>query len=270
MANQYPDVDGLIVEIDGPVLRLTLNRPDKKNALNDGMTQGLIESLLLANNDDTIRAIALSANGPDFCVGADIVERNRDPAIKRRAGSIQRRLPGLAHQLIPKMLEVQAPIVCRVRGFAAGIGLHLAIASDFAIVSDDATLWEPFSTRGFTPDTGGTWMLPRLVGVARARELLMLGRRLDGRTAAEWGLVHRAAPDAGLDAAAEQLLTELASGPTVMLGLTKWLINTGLSKGLDEQLAAEGFAMELSSRSHDFREGLKAFAEHRSPEFDGM
>jgi len=266
----YPAASGLRVELDGPLLRLALDRAGKKNALSDSMVSGLITCLQQANNDDHVRAVLLTATGEDFCVGADIVERNRDPAAKRRAGSIQRRLPGLAHQLIPLMLEVQVPVVTAVRGWAAGIGLHLVLASDFAVVADDSTLWEPFAARGFTPDSGGTWLLPRLVGVARARQMLMLGRRIDGRTAAEWGLVHSAVPRAEVEGAAEEMAAEMAQGPTVMLGLTKWLINTGLSSTLRDQLTEEAFSMELSSRSQDFREGLRAFAERRRPDFGGM
>ncbi|MDA8047308.1 MAG: enoyl-CoA hydratase-related protein [Actinomycetota bacterium] len=266
----YPTAEGLQVVVDGPVLRLTLDRPEKKNALSDPMVSGLMAALERANNDDAIRAVMLDAAGRDFCVGADIVARNSDPSVKRRAGSIQRRLPGAAHRLIPLLTEVQVPIVCAVQGYAAGIGLHLALACDFTFVADDATLWEPFASRGFTPDSGGTWLLPRLVGVARARELLMLGRRLDGPTAAEWGLVHRSVPADRLVGEAGELLGELAAGPTVMLGLTKWLVNTGLSNGLAESLSDEAFAMELSSRSQDFREGLRAFAERRSPDFGGV
>jgi 2-(1,2-epoxy-1,2-dihydrophenyl)acetyl-CoA isomerase len=265
----YPAADGLRVGLEGSLLRLALDRPDKKNALSDSMVSGLITCLQQANNDDRVRAVLLTATGDDFCVGADIVDRNRDPSAKRRAGSIQRRLPGLAHQLIPLMLEVQVPVVTAVRGWAAGIGLHLVLASDFAIAADDSTLWEPFAARGFTPDSGGSWLLPRLVGVARARQMLMLGRRIDGRTAAEWGLVHGAAPGEEVEGAAEEIAAEMARGPTVMLGLTKWLINTGLSSTLRDQLTEEAFAMELSSRSQDFREGLRAFAERRRPEFGG-
>jgi 2-(1,2-epoxy-1,2-dihydrophenyl)acetyl-CoA isomerase len=265
----YPVADGLQVSVDGPILRLGLDRPQKKNALNDSMVRGLSTCLQLANDDDSVRAVVITASGADFCVGADIVDRNRDSSVKRRVGSIQRRLPGTAHQLIPLMLEVQVPIVTAVRGWATGIGLHLVLASDFAVVAEDSTLWEPFAARGFTPDSGGTWLLPRLIGLARAREMLMLGRRIDGRTAAEWGLVHRSVPTGEVHAEAEALASELAQGPTVMLGLTKWLIHTGLSASLRDQLVEEAFGMELSSRSPDFREGLKAFSERRRPDFGG-
>jgi 2-(1,2-epoxy-1,2-dihydrophenyl)acetyl-CoA isomerase len=265
----YESVDGLRLHLDGSLLRITLDRPDKKNALNDGMVAAVIDALETANSDERARVVLLTGAGEDFCAGADIIDRNNDPTVPRRVGSIQRRLPGLAHRLIPVMTEVQVPIVCAVRGWAAGIGLHLVLASDFAVVALDSRLWEPFSTRGFTPDSGGAWLLPRLVGVARARRLLLLGQRVDGRTAVEWGLVDRAVEADQVEAQAEELARTLGEGPTVMLGLTKWLVNTGLGLPLREHLANEAFAMELSSRSKDFREGLSAFAERRPARFEG-
>jgi 2-(1,2-epoxy-1,2-dihydrophenyl)acetyl-CoA isomerase len=150
-----------------------------------------------------------------------------------------------------------------------GIGFQLALAADFTVAADDARLWEPFVERGFTPDSGATWMLPRLVGPARARELVLLGRALDGTEAEAWGLVHRAVPGAQVDEVAEALVARLAAGPTVALGLSKWLLHTGADATLDAQLRNEAFALELSSRSEDFREGLAAFTEKRPPEFRG-
>ncbi len=133
----------------------------------------------------------------------------------------------------------------------------------------DARFWEPFTERGFTPDSGATWLLPRLVGIVRARELLLLGRDLDGTEAAEWGLIHRAVPAAELDAAVDEVVAQLASGPTVALGLTKWLLAAGQTETLEAQLQNEAFALELSSRSEDFREGMTAFVDKRPPEFRG-
>ena len=217
--------------------------------------------------------IVISGEGEHFCAGFDIVARNAgsdEPSARRpRAGSIQRRLPSQAHRLIPLLVSVQTPIVCRVQGWAAGIGLHLAAAADFTLVADDARLWEPFSDRGFTPDSGGTWLLPRLVGTVRARELLVLGRALSGSEAAEWGLVHRSVPLDALDVAVEELVATLADGPTVALGLTKWLLHAGETAPLEEHLRNEAFAIELSSRSDDFREGIAAFKEKRPPRFEG-
>jgi 2-(1,2-epoxy-1,2-dihydrophenyl)acetyl-CoA isomerase len=159
--------------------------------------------------------------------------------------------------------------VCAVRGWAAGIGFHLALAADITIAADDAMFWEPFIERGFTPDSGATWLLPRRVGEVRARELLLLGRALDGSEAAAWGAIHAAVPAAELDAAVDDLVARLASGPTVALGFTKWLLHAGSGLSLEQHLANEAFALELSSRTDDFREGLAAFRERRPPGFEG-
>jgi 2-(1,2-epoxy-1,2-dihydrophenyl)acetyl-CoA isomerase len=186
-----------------------------------------------------------------------------------RVGSIQRRLPWHAHRLVPTLLTTQIPIVCAARGWIAGLGLHIALACDFAVVAQDARLWEPFVGAGFTPDSGGTWLLPRLAGIARAKEMLLLGREVSGADAAAWGMVHRAVPAADVDAEAEALATELAAAPTVSVGLTKWLVHAGLGLDLERHLHNEALAMELSSRSEDFREGMAARADKRPPGFTG-
>jgi 2-(1,2-epoxy-1,2-dihydrophenyl)acetyl-CoA isomerase len=266
----YSSVDGLSVDLgDGGVLRLVLDRPEKRNAIDDGMVAALIDTVDAAGRDEAVRVILLTGSGDHFCGGFDIVGRNEPGGQKPRAGSIQRRLPSQAHRLIPLLLTVQTPVVCAARGWAAGIGLHLLLAADVAVVADDARLWEPFSERGFTPDSGGTWLLPRRIGEVRAREMLLLGRPVDGTEAAEWRLVHRSVPAADLDAAADTIATELAQGPTVALGLTKWLMHAGASLTLEEHLRNEAFAIELSSRTEDFREGLTAFKDKRPPKFQG-
>ena len=200
-----------------------------------------------------------------------MVERARAAARERkpRTASIQRRLPTQANRLIPLVLETQLPIVCSVRGWTVGMGAQIALAADFTVTSRDARWWYPFLSRGFTPDSGSTWLLPRIVGRARARELLILGRQLSGAEAAEWGMAHAAVDDAELDAAADELAVRLAEGPTVAIGLTKSLLNASYSQSLAQQLVDEAFAMELSSRSPDFREGLAAFSLRRPPSFEG-
>jgi 2-(1,2-epoxy-1,2-dihydrophenyl)acetyl-CoA isomerase len=272
----YASVDGLKVELDNAgVLRVTLDRPDKRNALDDGMVAALIDTVESAGQDEAVRVILLAGAGDHFCGGFDIVSRNdgvgrnRSGGPKPRAGSIQRRLPFQAHRLIPTLLTVQTPVVCAARGWAAGIGLHLLLAADVAVVSDDARLWEPFSERGFTPDSGGTWLLPRRIGEVRARDMLLLGRAVAGPEASRWGLVHSNVPDDQLEAAAESVVLQLAKGPTVALGFTKWLMHAGASLTLEEHLRNEAFALELSSRTEDFREGLAAFKDKRPPDFKG-
>jgi 2-(1,2-epoxy-1,2-dihydrophenyl)acetyl-CoA isomerase len=270
-AGSYRSVDGLAVELDGPVLRLTLDRPARRNALDDVMVSGLVDALDAAGRDDAVRAVVLAGAGDHFCAGADIVARNAagPDAPRPRVGSIQRRVPSLAHRLVPLVLSVQVPVVCRVQGWAAGLGFHLALAADFTIAADDARFWEPFTQRGFTPDSGGTWLLPRLVGMVRARELLMLGRRLHSAEAVDWGLIHASVQTTKLDDEVALLVDRLVSGPTVALGLTKWLLRSGQSASLDAHLQDEAFALELSSRSEDFREGVAAFKEKREPHFRG-
>jgi 2-(1,2-epoxy-1,2-dihydrophenyl)acetyl-CoA isomerase len=267
--NTYEPVDGLDVRLDGGVLRITLDRPDKRNALNDPMMTAMCAALEVAGTDERVRVIALDGRGEHFCGGADIVARNADRDAKPRTGSIQRRVPTTAHRLIPLLTTVQVPVVCKVRGYAAGIGFHLALAADFTVAADDARFWEPFARRGFTPDSGATWLLPRRVGMARARELLLLGRELSGAEAFEWGIAHRSVDAGALDETTEALVAQLAAGPTVALGLTKWLLAQGEAVTFEQQLADEAFALELSSRTDDFREGLRAFVEKRSPDFGG-
>ena len=268
-SGEYRSVDGVDILLDGPVLHCTLDRVKTRNALDDDMLRALIDGVETASQDERVRVIAITGNGDHFCAGADIIARNAPTDAKPRVGSIQRRLPAQAHRLVPLLLSVQTPVVTSVRGFAAGIGFHLALASDFCVASESARFWEPFLARGFTPDSGGAWLLPRLAGTTLAREMILLGRELSGAEAAAQGLIHCAVPDPELDTATEALVQRLAESPTVALGLAKWLMFTGAALPLDAHLANEAFALELSSRSQDFREGLAAFREKRDPDFTG-
>ena len=268
-SNEKPAVAALR---DGPVLRLRLQQPEKRNAISHAMMAVLIDAIENAPDDEGIRVIALCGEGEHFCGGADWVAINApgaDRSERPRVGSIARRLPRLAHRLIPAMLKVQIPIVCSVRGWAAGIGCHLALASDFTIAANTARFWEPFAKRAFTPDSGGTWLLPRLVGVARAKEMLMLAREISAPQAAAWGMIHRAVPDEDLERETEVLVAELAEAATASVGITKSTIQRSLELDLEHALEGEGYALELSSRSQDFKEGLAAFKEKRKPHFTG-
>lgn len=269
MDEHYSSVHGLDAEVTDTVLRLTLARPKQRNALDDVSMAALISNLETAATDDEIRAVLLTGAGENFCSGFDIVGRNTQRDVKPRTGSIQRRLPTQANRLIPLLLGLQLPVVCAVRGWAVGLGAQLALAADFTVTARDAVFWYPFLRRGFTPDSGSTWLLPRVVGTARARELLILGRKLTGEEAVLWGLAHSAVDGEDVLPAAEELARTLSSGATVAIGLTKSLLNAAPDNDLHHQLAAEAYAMELSSRSPDFREGMKAFAERRAPGFGG-
>ena len=149
------------------------------------------------------------------------------------------------------------------------MGLAFALAADVTVASQTAMFWAPFSSRGFTPDSGVSWLLPRRVGEVRARKMLLLGEKVDGTTAADWGMIDRCVADDQLEAAADEVAAQLAGSATVAIGLTKMLMHAGQDASLQAHLRNEAFAMELSSRSEDFREGLAAFTEKRAPRFQG-
>lgn len=256
-------------EVADGVLRITLDRPSHKNSLTPVSVRAIVEALEGAATDDSLRAILIDSSGPDFCSGADVVAANAESSERPRVGNLQRRTALQAHRLIEMITSIQLPVVCAVRGWAAGMGCQLALAADFTIAAETATFWEPFVDRGFTPDSGATWLLPRLVGVARAKELLLLGEKLSGAQAAEWAMIHRALPDDEVASAAEALVLRLAQGATVAIGLAKGCIQSSLELSLREAMAKEALALELSSRSKDFREGLAAFKDRRKPEYKG-
>jgi 2-(1,2-epoxy-1,2-dihydrophenyl)acetyl-CoA isomerase len=262
------DVTVRFEAVDG-ILRITLDRPSHKNSLTPASVRAIVEALEGAAADDSLRAILLGSSGPDFCAGADLVAANPEGRERPRVGNLQRRTAVQAHRLIELLTSIQLPVVCAVRGWAAGLGCQLALAADFTVAAETATFWEPFVARGFTPDGAATWLLPRLVGVARAKELLLLGEKLTGARAAEWGMIHRSVPDDAVAGAAEALVRRLAQGPTVAIGLAKSCIRSSLELPLTEALAKEALALELSSRSDDFREGLAAFKERREPAYKG-
>jgi 2-(1,2-epoxy-1,2-dihydrophenyl)acetyl-CoA isomerase len=265
----YGGAEGLDVTLDEGVLRLCLDRADKRNALTDDMMTAMIDAIDAAGRDEAVRVIVISAAGEHFCSGFDIVSRNAEGRGRPRVGSIQRRLPSTAHRLVPLILTTQTPVVCRVQGWCAGIGLNIALAADFTVAADDTRFWMPFVDRGFTPDSGATWLLPRRIGEVRAREMLLLARVVEAPEASQWGMVHQVLPAAEVDDAIEGLVATLARSATVAVGLTKWLVSSGRELSLSDHLRNEAFAMELSSRSEDFREGLGAFQEKRDPDFKG-
>jgi 2-(1,2-epoxy-1,2-dihydrophenyl)acetyl-CoA isomerase len=152
---------------DGDVLRLTLDRPSRRNALDHAMTDSLAAALRDAATDDSLRAIHIRGAGDDFCAGSDWVATN-SAGQRPRTGDLVRRIPHTANRVIELVHTVQLPVVCSVRGWAVGLGCNLALAADFTVAADDAVFWEPFIGRGFSPDSGATWLLPRLIGMARA------------------------------------------------------------------------------------------------------
>jgi len=265
----YPEpVDGLDVSVDGGIVGVSINRPDRRNALTDPIVQALIDIMDAAGSDDDARVITLRGSGDHFCSGFDLAGRVK-PETPPRTGETQRRMRWQVNELISAMTRTQVPVVVAARGAAMGLGLGLVLASDFAVVADDARLAAPMVRSGFTPDSGIAWLAPRLIGLARSKDLLMLGREITGARAAEWGMVHASAAAGEVDGIADALASELASSATVAVGLAKSLIHGSLTVDLERHLADEAMAIELSSRSADFKEASRARREQRDPGFTG-
>jgi 2-(1,2-epoxy-1,2-dihydrophenyl)acetyl-CoA isomerase len=273
-AQQAPDPEpepGLIVERRDGVLWLTINRPARRNALDGPTNDALIAALTDASTDDTLRAIVLTGAGSTFCTGFDLGGAGRSQAdTPRRTGSVQRSLPVGPHRTIELLRAVQLPIIASVRGYACGMGLHLALAADYVVAAEGTLLFDPFVQRGFNADSGGSWMLPRFIGVARAKELLLLGRRITAEKAEAWGLINEVVPDDQLEAATDAVAEEFRRSATVAVGMTKWLVNHGLDHDFKTHIDTEAVAVELCLRSADFTEGIRALQERRSPDFTGM
>ena len=232
------------------------------------MIADLVTILTAAATDDSLRAVHLRGGGSDFCTGADWVATNttRD---RPRTGDLIRRIPHTANRAVELVHTIHLPVVCSVRGWAVGLGCNLALAADFTVAAHDAVFWEPFVSRGFSPDSGATWLLPRLVGLARARRMLLLGEKIGAAEAEEWGLIHQSVPDADLDAASADLAARLASGPTTAIGLAKQGVQYAQHATLAQAMTQELYNVELSCRTADFKEGLAAFGDRRPPDFTG-
>jgi 2-(1,2-epoxy-1,2-dihydrophenyl)acetyl-CoA isomerase len=259
----------VITSRDGDVLRIALNRPSQRNALSRNMIDSLVAALTDAATDDALRAIHIEGAGDDFCAGADWVSSNSAHDPRPRTGDLVRRIPHTAHRVIELVHSIQLPVVCSVRGFAVGLGCNLALAADFTVAAADAVFWEPFVVRGFSPDSGATWLLPRLIGLTRAKQMLLLGDKVAAADAAEWGLIHQSVDPAELDDAAARLLARVAAGPTVALGLAKQALHYAQHSTLPQAMTQELLDLELSCRTGDFKEGLAAFRDRRPPQFHG-
>ena len=248
------------------VATLTLNRPEVLNSCNRQMVDELRASFVDAGSDAGVRAVLLTGAGRAFCAGQDLAE-----AVPP-AGEAQPEIGDIVanyNALIRTMRGLEKPVVCAVNGVAAGAGANIALACDIVVAADSASFIQAFSKIGLVPDNGGSFILPRLVGAARAASLMMLAEKVPAAQAAEWGMIHRAVPAAELMAVARTLAEELATQPTRALGLIKRALNATWENDLDRQLDLEESLQREAGRTDDYVEGVRAFQEKRKPRFVG-
>ncbi|MFE2219370.1 enoyl-CoA hydratase/isomerase family protein [Streptomyces canus] len=253
--------------VDGQVSYITLNRPEVLNALTPGQRDLLVELLDRASADPDVRAVVLTGTGRGFCAGADL--RGASGAGARVAGDVARTLRLGAQRLIAAVLDCEKPVIAAVNGTAAGLGAHLAFACDLVLAAESAKFIEVFVRRGLVPDGGGAYLLPRLIGPRRAKELMFFGEALTAREAERLGLVNRVLEDEELAKTAREWAERLATGPTRALALTKQLVNASLDTDRAGAFAAEAAAQEINMTTEDAQEGVASFVERRSPEYRG-
>ncbi|MCX4906446.1 enoyl-CoA hydratase/isomerase family protein [Streptomyces sp. NBC_00878] len=246
---------------------ITLNRPEAMNALTPDQRDHLIQLFEAASANPDVRAVVITATGRGFCAGADL--RGGPPAGDRVAGDVARVIRQGAQRLITAVLDCEKPVIAAVNGTAAGIGAHLAYACDLVIAAESARFIEVFVRRGLVPDGAGAYLLPRLIGPQRAKELMFFGDALTAADAERLGLVNRVVPDEELEKTARTWAERLATGPTRSLALTKHLVNASLDTDRSTALTAEATAQEINMTTADAKEGVTSFVERRSPDFRG-
>jgi 2-(1,2-epoxy-1,2-dihydrophenyl)acetyl-CoA isomerase len=263
----------LHVDRVGTRLNLTLDHAERKNALTVEMIATITHHVDAAVLDDVTRVIVLRSRGADFCTGIDLAQSNQaqsNQAEERpRVGHLQRRMMQGSHRMIRTLHEAQLPIVAGVTGWAAGVGNALALSADVVIADETAKFWVPFVGKGFTPDSANTYILPRLVGLARAKEMIMRAKPIDAVTALSWGMISEVVPAGDLDRAVDAAAGELEAAATVSVGLAKTLIHRNIDADLTSALQNEAIYEEVAVRSDDFKEGMRSFVQKRRPDYTG-
>ncbi|MDC0231202.1 enoyl-CoA hydratase-related protein [Aureispira] len=256
--------ESLLCKKQNGVAILTLNRPKAYNSFNREMALALIAKFEDFAVDDEVRAIVLTGIGAAFCAGQDLKEVTEDNGI-----TFEIILREHYNPIIKAIRTIRKPVIAAINGVAAGAGANIAFCCDLTIAKESATFTQAFSKIGLVPDSGGTFFLPRLVGMQRATAMMMLSNKITAKEAAEIGLIYHCVNDEEFDSAVMKLAEKIARMPTKALGMTKELINAGFNNNLEDQLKMEGDYQISASKSHDYNEGVNAFLEKRRPDFIG-
>jgi 2-(1,2-epoxy-1,2-dihydrophenyl)acetyl-CoA isomerase len=250
-------------KLEGGIARLTLNRPDRLNSFTVQMHEEVADAL---SRLDDARVLVLTGAGRGFCAGQDLNDRAVAPGEAVDLGeSVEQRY----NPLVRRLLSLPMPVIARVNGVAAGAGANIALACDIVVAAKSAKFIQSFAAIGLIPDSGGTWVLPRLVGQARALGLALTGEPLPAEKAADWGLIWKAVEDDKLDEEVDALAARFAGGPTRGLARIKQMIRESWGHHLEEELDLQRDAMRELGYSDDYREGVAAFMEKRAPKFTG-
>ncbi|HEY9218626.1 MAG TPA: enoyl-CoA hydratase/isomerase [Phenylobacterium sp.] len=263
-------MDKVKVTTDGQVGIIVLNDPASMNSASDEITSGMRAAFDRFAGDDQVRCVILTGEGRGFCSGANLTGGGLGSAVsgERRELDVGAGLEAMFNPFMTQLRDYPLPIVTAVNGAAAGIGCSLALIGDIVVAAESAYFLQAFRRIGLVPDGGSTYMLPRLVGKARAMEMTLLGDRIPAKTALEWGLINRCVPDEALMPTALELARTLASGPRSM-GYIRKLIWDSLDADWAEQLHAERVVQRDAGKTEDFREGVRAFQEKRPAVFKG-
>jgi 2-(1,2-epoxy-1,2-dihydrophenyl)acetyl-CoA isomerase len=258
------ELESITVERADGVVTITLRRPEKKNAADAAMWNELLDEFraIAASADD--RAVILTGAGGNFCSGADLWQGSAGEAPRHQLSAMRH-----ITDVCLALHRIPQPTIAKVRGVAVGAGLNMALACDLIVASDNARFSEIFAKRGLSLDFGGSWLLPRLVGMHRAKELALLAEIIDAARAAEMGLVNRVLPDEEVDAFVADWAARLAAGPPIALAMSKRLLNNSLAVTLEEALDDEGLSQTVNFGTKDTVEAIKAFVEKRDPVFEG-
>lgn len=264
------DFNKVAIEKDGDVAILKLNDPKALNAVSPDMLEGLADALdWIEAPENGVRAVVMTGEGRGFCAGANLAGGGPAASQSNKAPDAGAALEQKYHPILRKMRNLKAPFLTAVNGPAAGVGMSFALMGDMILAAKSAYFLQAFRRIGLVPDGGSTWLLPRLVGVARAKELSLLGEKLPAETALEWGLINRVHDDEALMDEALKLARDLAAGPTATLGLIRQAYWESFDNTYEEQLNLERWLQRDAGRTEDFKEGVKAFLEKRPAQFQG-